>query len=449
MKAATVVLVASVGLSAALGTSMDTQTLCESIDERLPCSVPELHTETAYGAAFGDFIGTATKDQITKFYSSEVSCPVFQDIFEISDTFQWFIKDYMNAHTTLFPTEQAELFAMAEAIGLPATTVFMQNACAELYLMFGADVKVNKFPQPINLPPISAPSLYMFGSSLKDKKNKGAGELRVRPRGGEHCSDVGALLADVRTKETRVVQGHNEDWWSSVASEMSIVHTPDWWGYAYPGQLPGTSFFVNNKGLSLSMNSLYPLSPGYTSESTTSRKGVAVVFAYALRSVMNATSTDEVVKQLSKFPIYSGYSLNVMSGCETSITNIEGYGDRLSVQSRRGLDQAGTIGHFNAYVNSAVDQDSEGTSSKRMECLDKADINSAGDIRNYLGNLDCPVFFTSLNGDHESETMSTFIADPTAGQCARYRLPAGCNLKKSRCYPNAPEPAIYKWDFQC
>lgn len=113
---------------------------------------------------------------------------------------------------------------------------------------------------------------------------------------------------------------------------MSIVQTPDWWGYMYPGQLAGTSFIVNNNGLSLSMNSLYPTVPGYSCDSLPKHQGISYAFSYSLRSIINATTTDEVVHGLSKFPIFSGYSLNVMSACDQSVANIEGYGDRLTVQ---------------------------------------------------------------------------------------------------------------------
>lgn len=432
------------------GLSTDLEELCQNIDARLPCSVPELKTEYSYGAPFGAFIGSNTAEQTKQFYASPVSCPVFHDIYAISDTFQWFINDYMNAHTALFPDEQAELFAMAKAMDLSPSTVFMQNACSELYLMFGYDVKVTKFPKPVNFPPIPAPYLYLHGTILRDLGAKEAStKSKFRGSGKEHCSDVGLITSTAKAGAGRVFQGHNEDWWSSVADKMSIVHTPAWWGYAYPGQLPGTSFFVNNKGLSFSMNSLYPSVPGYTTESTSSRKSFSAVFAYALRSVMNASSTAEVTRRLAKVPVYSGYSLNVMSACETSITNIEGYGDRLSVQSRSGGDQSGFVGHFNAYVNLLVEQDPEGTSASRMDCLQNANINDAKDLRNFLGDLTCPVFFTNTNGNGDSETMSTFIADAEARQCSRFRLPAQCEAFTSRCGEGSQAPVVYKWDYEC
>ena len=70
-------------------------------------------------------------------------------------------------------------------------------------------------------------------------------------------------------------------------------------------------------------------------------------------------------------------------------------------------------------------------------------------MRTFLGDLNCPVFFTNTNGNGDSETMSTFIADPEAKQCSRYRLPVGCDAKKSRCSPKYPDPVVYKWDFEC
>ena len=221
------------------------------------------------------------------------------------------------------------------------------------------------------------------------------------------------------------------------------------------GQLPGTSFVVNSYGLSLSMNSLYPSVPGFTY-----KDGVAYVFAYVLRDVIRSTSTQQVVSKLSGHAIYSGYSLNVMSACETSITNIEGYGDRLGVQTRTNTaaQQDSTVGHFNAYINSNVEQEPQPTSVKRKTCQDHSTFHSPEDVRTFLRDLNCPVFFTDLNGQHGSETLSTWIADPVAGECRRYRLPQVCEKYQSRCsqaqttvdiMEPEPEPVVYEWLFSC
>lgn len=250
---------------------IDTATLCRNIDNRLPCSVPELWTETTDGAAFGTFIGAATADETRSFYHSPAGCPVFERIHAQSPTFRRFISDYMQVHQPAFPDEYAEIIAMASAMKLPASSVFIQNACAELYLLFGDDVEVSERPKAINDPPIFAPYLDRASVSSKARQSTQSTSNKSQRRAG-HCSDIG-LLSSSAEGSMHAVQGHNEDWWSSVAGQMSVVHTPSWWGYLYPGQLPGTSMVVTSSGLSLSMNSLYPLTPGYSSTSAPNNTG--------------------------------------------------------------------------------------------------------------------------------------------------------------------------------
>jgi len=411
--------------------------LCASIDNRLPCSTPELFSAFSEGSLFGIFVGKNTGEQTNQFYSSTDGCPIYQELYEVSPSFQEFIKDYMSAHEITFPNEHAELVAMATTMAIKPEYAFIQNGCSEMTLLFGANPIISSEPQLINDPPII--------SSMKKPAVKSKNEIethKISRNRLDHCSDIGLIFTLNSTEDTfRVVQGHNEDWWSSVADKMSIIHTPDWWGYIYPGQLPGTSFVVNKYGLSFSMNSLYPSVPGYTALSVSNSRGVSYLFSYTLRSVMNATSTDDAIHRLSKYPIYSGYSLNVMSACDKSITNIEGFGNRLAIQSRIGRDQAGTVVHFNRYLNSAVEQDDgQGTSEERLECAKKSTLNNVQDVRNFLGNLTCPVFFTENNGLGESETLASWIADPFANECRMYRLPVDCDVTKSRCYSTSSRP---------
>lgn len=75
--------------------------------------------------------------------------------------------------------------------------------------------------------------------------------------------------------------------------------------------------------------------------------GVSFVFAFVLRSILSAPSPSAIVDRLSALPVYAGYSLNVMSACSgdtgPSLTNIEGYGDRVAVQTR-GRETRGSQG---------------------------------------------------------------------------------------------------------
>lgn len=181
------------------------------------------------------------------------------------------------------------------------------------------------------------------------------------------------------------------------------------------------------------------------------------MFAYVLRSILNASTSDEVISQLSRFPIYSGYSLNILSACKKSFTNIEGYGDRIAVQSKgtsqSSKPQYGVIGHFNAYLNSAVPQDTEGgTSNERRECQLASGFNGPADVRSFLGNLSCPVFFTDLNGVHNSETMGSWLIEPITGTCTMYRLPVDCEVKQSKCYSSSSTSdggIVYDWTYKC
>ena len=79
-------------------------------------------------------------------------------------------------------------------------------------------------------------------------------------------------------------------------------------------------------------------------------------------------------------------------------------------------------------------------------------------MRAFLGDLDCPVFFTDLNGEHSSETIGTWITDPQARTSSMYRLPATCDVTLSRCYeadsadvvpPSDAPNVVYDWNFNC
>jgi hypothetical protein len=357
----------------------------------------------------------------------------------------------MNAHAVAFPTEHEEVVAMATTMDIPPEVVFIQNGCSEFSIMFGEDPEITSDPKIINDPPMYT-TLFSKAERGSELKAKSSNETIPRRNVRDHCSDLGLIYKDTaNNNQPRIIQGHNEDWWSTVAGIMSIIHTPDWWGYIYPGQLPGTSFVVNRHGLSLSMNSLWPLVPGYSAQSGTDGHGVSYLFSYALRSIVNARSTEEVTAQLAKYPIYSGYSLNVMSACDTSLTNIEGYGNTLGVTTRIGAEQAGPQPHFNNYLSLNVKQDtSEGTSVGRMDCFAHSTFHNREDVRNFLGNLTCPVFFTESNGMDESETLSTWIVDPQEKKCSMYRLPVDCDVSQSRCYSqDVPNPKVISWDFTC
>lgn len=75
------------------------------------------------------------------------------------------------------------------------------------------------------------------------------------------------------------------------------------------------------------------------------------------------------------------------------------------------------------------------------------------DVRAFLGDLECPVFFTDLNGEHGSETIATWITDPQTRTISMYRLPVVCDVTYSRCYDighAADAPSVeYGWDFEC
>jgi hypothetical protein len=400
------------------------------------------------GAVLGTFIGASTADDIKAFFASSDSCPIYNELYEKSADFRQFINDYMLAHERAFPTEHAELVAMSVAAEILPAISFIQNACAELSLLLGDDLDTSAAPQLLNYPPIYAPYLQMKANV--DSSGHAS-------RSNEHCSDLGLLStpSSHRAFGTGVlpIQGHNEDWWSTVADKMSILTTPTWFGYLYPGQLAGTSMVVNTHGLSLTMNSLWPKVPGYTSRSIPSGKGISYVFAYVLRSAIKYSSTKDILDHLAQYPVYGGYSLNVMSACDGSITNVEGYGDKLGIFSHQGADEIGAVvGHFNSYTTLSVEQDELSTSKERARCQAKSTFSSPGDIRAFLGNLTCPMFFTDINGGRYSETLATWIMNPETATTSRYRLPVDCDVTKSKCYGQATkylDPQIYDWKYTC
>lgn len=95
-----------------------------------------------------------------------------------------------------------------------------------------------------------------------------------------------------------------------------------------------------------------------------------------------------------------------------------------------------------------------GTSYARRNCELQTTFSTPEDVRAFLGDLDCPVFFTDLNGDHTSETMATWIADPQARERRMYRLPLSCEPSRSKCFNKAPTRSgdgalVFNWNFTC
>lgn len=198
---------------------------CENIDNRLPCSTPELVTtyseglssnfysfqcllSICEGSALGTFIGEVNGDAIQSFYNSSAGCPIFSEIYGISPTFSRFVESWMTAHAAVFPSEHNELISMAAAANVSASDAFIQNTCSELYLLFGADVEVSVRPQPVMPPPLHAPYLYDNDHGADERTEQDGAVVR-----GEHCSDIGIIyrtIDDMGAESIHTVQGHNE-----------------------------------------------------------------------------------------------------------------------------------------------------------------------------------------------------------------------------------------------
>ena len=168
-----------------------------------------------------------TSEQTKQFYASSDGCPIFQQLYEASPSFQLFIKNYMKVHSDAFPYEYEELVSMSVTMKIHPEYAFIQNGCSELALMFGSEPIITSTPEFINTPPI-------YTSMPVTSQKKQIQSLRNQQR-REHCSDIGLIFTESvdsnntnANKIVRVVQGHNEDWWSTVADKMSIIHTPEW-----------------------------------------------------------------------------------------------------------------------------------------------------------------------------------------------------------------------------
>ena len=196
-------------------------------------------------------IGAATGEDIRAFYISTDSCPIYTELYKANNNFKLFIKDYMAVHEATFSTEHLELVAMARAAKIPPEIAFIQNGCAEFGLLFGDNFN-SSAPEISNPPPIHAP---YFKMRTEGQEAESLSFAASAIKSG-NCSDLGFLSASYtgagHQDEFSAIQGHNDDWWSSVADKMSLLTTQDWLGYLYPGQLAGTSLVVNRFGLSLS-----------------------------------------------------------------------------------------------------------------------------------------------------------------------------------------------------
>jgi len=294
-----------------------------------------------------------------------------------------------NTQAKYYPNYYAELEGIAAGSGWNMTVVLLENLEADL--------------------------LQLFATS-RHERDKELSEIAKNwwNKHIDRCSD--ALIY----QNNGFVHGHNEDdspWYQplnyilEVSFNASGSSQPQsWWGYTYAGQLAGNAFGFNSFGLSFSMNSLYPLGDPYDENQLLAKKGVSQYFV--LRDMLEATSLSDAIYRLTRYPVFTGYSVNIGSLNDRTLVNIE-TGPRSYAVSRVGTGGfEGELPHFNNYVH--LNQTQEGDASSKFRLYrfhEMSPISTPSQVIDFLGDTENTEYPVYRNGTWGILTISTAIFD--------------------------------------
>jgi hypothetical protein len=224
------------------------------------------------------------------------------------------------------------------------------------------------------------------------------------------CSTV-SLKTDRHT-----VIGHNEDGLpiykdSSYVVEVDIQDHPSFTAFSYPGFLCGNAFGCNNEGICFCINDVSPANV---------RIGIGRHFL--ARSLFEARSIDDAVKQITPGNRASGFNFTIGSVKENRIVNVEVTPDHHKVKEIDGIDY-----RANHYLDIKPLLQTVGASSEtrvtRADDIMQADADpgklSVLTILSDQNDSNYPIFRNALPPD-DIATLATCLFDLRAGNLVIY-----------------------------
>lgn len=225
------------------------------------------------------------------------------------------------------------------------------------------------------------------------------------------CSDV-----LVKTPTGSII-GHNEDNGSEIIDGAFFQHiTPAnmtaYTAYTYPLLLAGNAFAINEHGLSISVNALFPqnISVG------------ALARQFLTRDVLNARDINDAIRILTRGPCASGFSINIGSTLTGEMVNIE----MSPGQLRSVLRVTNYSYHFNQYLRLNVSHFPDPSSDHRLARIKQLPTpQSVADVRAILGDTgdkEYPIWRNGAAPDYDAYTLATAIFDLSAATMSVYIL---------------------------
>jgi len=245
----------------------------------------------------------------------------------------------------------------------------------------------------------------------------------------EKCSDV-LLFDDAQENSIQFAHGHNEDddpffkplnFLLTATFNSTQENSFTFNAYTYAGQLSGNAFGFNSWGMSISVNSLYPMEDRPNQNPLNVKNGATQYFV--MRDLLESRSLSDAVHRATRFPIFTGFSANVGSMNEQTLINIETAPRTFGVTRIGANGFQGAIPHFNVYLHLNQTQEHDRSSRFRREkFIEMSPFTSSLQILDFLGDTTTPVYKNDSKGistlatclfNFELQTASIYVQNPT------------------------------------
>jgi len=278
------------------------------------------------------------------------------------------LKKIVLNHYKFYPLFMEELRGLSVGSGIDYYSLLVQN--------FEADL--------CNVAAVSVEEREQLQIKMEEQKRK-------KPQ--DHCSDV-LMIED----NGSFASGHNEDDNKFWLNSTFLVETKNWVAFTYASQLSGNAFAFSKRGLSVTMNSLFP--------NATYLDGAGQNFI--LRDILEAKDLNDAIARATKNFAMSGFSCNLGSIHKREVVNIEVGGRNVSVAHRGNTWKNGTIPHFNEYLRLHVAQSPDKSSDERLKRFREMRPTTTQGIVNFLGDfkdVNYPVYRTGTDGVYTLATQ--------------------------------------------
>mmetsp|Transcript_15758 Transcript_15758/g.28026 ORF Transcript_15758/g.28026 Transcript_15758/m.28026 type:complete len:409 (+) Transcript_15758:448-1674(+) len=241
---------------------------------------------------------------------------------------------------------------------------------------------------------------------------------------GVHCTDV--LVPSLRNPDgfQSAWIGHNEDYSPEMIDQVFLLNATideseeSFVSFIYPGTLPGWAFSMNQHGVAVTANAVFPKVVG---------RNASVPLVFAARRAIAASSVEQAKQWLNSLPLplSGGIALNMADGHgpQGNVASVELAHPIVTTRDIT-ADREAYFFHFNQYRhnpmlrNETIDESSVARSNAANELLhqNKDLLDSTDGILKVLGDTQDPELPIFRTGNKDNIfTLATALFDANHG----------------------------------